>query len=342
MRVLQAMAGAHNGGAEAFFERLAIALNKTDVDQKIVIREDAARAARLLAGGVEATQLPFGGMLDFRTSSALKKIANDFKPDVVLTWMNRATRQMPKGDYVSVARLGGYYDLKYYQGCDHLIGNTQDIVDYLVKEGWPEDRAHYVPNFVSAETAEPVNRFKLETPDRAPLLLALGRLHENKAFDVLLEALSMVFNAHLWIAGEGPEELLLRRKARALGVKDRVHFLGWRQDVAALMATCDIYVCPSRHEPLGNVVIEAWAASKPVAAAASQGPKALIKDEKTGLLAEIDDAEELAVQINRLVNDMNLRQRLGEAGHAEFQEKFTEQVVVDQYLNFFKRVTEAR
>jgi len=342
MQILQVMAGAHHGGAEAFFERLTVGLAKSDVVQKVIIRKDARRANRLRAGGVECVQLPFGGVLDFCTSSALKKVARELSPDVVLTWMNRATQMMPKGDYISVARLGGYYDLKYYRQCDHLIGNTQDIVRYLVKEGWPEERAHYVPNFVTAETAWPVNRAEHNTPEGVPLLLALGRLHENKAFDVLLEALPMARNAYLWIAGSGPEELMLRRRARALRVSDRVRFLGWRQDVAALMAACDMYVCPSRHEPLGNVVIEAWAATKPVVAAASQGPRALIEDEKSGLLAKVNDADELAVQINRVMNDSALARRLAEAGHREFRAKFTEDVVLAQYLDFFKRVTEVR
>lgn len=342
MRVLQVMAGAHHGGAETFFERLAIGLGSAGVEQKVIIRKDSARAARLRAGNVEPIELPFGGMLDFSTASGLKNVTREFKPDVVLTWMNRATKMMPTGDYVSVARLGGYYDLKYYQNCDHLVGNTQDIVDYLVKEGWPPARAHYVPNFVSSETASPVSRSENNTPDGVPLLLSLGRLHENKAFDVLLEALTMAPRAHLWIAGDGPEQLMLRRRARALRVNNRVKFLGWRQDVPALMAACDMYVCPSRHEPLGNVVIEAWAATKPVIAAASQGPKALIEDEKSGLLAEVNDPDELAVQINRVMNDWALAKRLAEAGHAEFQAKFTEEVVIRQYLDFFQSVTEDR
>lgn len=341
MRVLQAMAGARHGGAEAFFERLAIGLTRAGVEQKVVIRKDVERAARLRDGGVEPIQLPFGGLLDFCTPFALKKICRNYRPDVVLTWMNRATRLMPAGNYSFIARLGGYYDLKYYRRCDHLIGNTQGIVDYLVGQGWPSGRAHYVPNFVPADTSSPVSRADHSTPGDAPLLLSLGRLHRNKAFDVLLQAMPSIPKAVLWIAGEGPERDALQAQAQALGIADRVRFLGWRQDVPALMAACDVYVCPSRHEPLGNVVIEAWAGSRPVVAAASQGPSALIEDGVTGMLAPVDSADDLATRINQVLNDQNLADELAKNGHHEFAAKFTEQAVVAQYLDFFNRIVEA-
>jgi len=142
MKVLQVMAGAEFGGAEAFFVRLAIALSRAGLDQKVVIRRNPARAAMLRDAEVDPIELPFGGRMDFSTSRALKQEIKACQPDVVLTWMNRATSMCPKGDFVHAARLGGYYDLKYYTACDHLIGNTQDIVEYLVEHDWPADKAH--------------------------------------------------------------------------------------------------------------------------------------------------------------------------------------------------------
>ncbi|NQV22488.1 MAG: glycosyltransferase, partial [Rhodospirillales bacterium] len=192
MRLLQAMAGAPHGGAELFFERLATALNKRpEIEQRVLIRRDPRRKTRLLKDGVEARELSFGGIFDLATPARFRTEIRDFAPQAVLTWMNRATGRCPraKGRFVHIGRLGGYYNLKYYRHCDHLIGNTQGIVDYLVREGWPAERAHYLPNFVPDARKEAVPRSVLDTPDDAPLLLGMGRLHENKAFDVLLQAL---------------------------------------------------------------------------------------------------------------------------------------------------------
>ena len=90
-------------------------------------------------------------------------------------------------------------------------------------------------------------------------MLALGRLHHNKAFDVAIRALVDLPGAVLWIAGKGPERNALQMLANQLGVSKRIRWLGWRDDVAALFASADVLVCPSRIEPLGNVIIEAWA-----------------------------------------------------------------------------------
>ena len=338
MRVMQVMAGAEFGGAEVFFTRLVLALDDAGLEQRVVIRRNERRAAALAAGGIDLVQLPFGGLFDLRTPLALKREIGDFRPDIVLTWMNRATRLCRKGDFAWAARLGGYYDLKYYQGCDHLIGNTEDIVQHLVDGGWSEERAHYLPNFVSDRRAPPIPRREFYTPDRTPLLLALGRLHRNKAFDVLLRALTRVPSAYLWIAGEGPLRRELEGLAEHLAIKPRVRFLGWREDVAALFAACDMFVCPSRHEPLGNVVIEAWAQEAPVIAASSLGPGTLIEDMENGILVPVDDAKALAQAINFLLGNANLGRRFAAAGHRTYEEGFTKAAVVERYMAFFKEI----
>jgi glycosyltransferase involved in cell wall biosynthesis len=332
------MAGARHGGAETFFVRLALALHRAGQDQCLVIRRDAERAATLRASGVSPVELPFGGMLDFRTRFRMRRIFRAYRPRVVLSWMSRATRLCPRDDFVHVGRLGGYYDLKYYGRCDHLIGNTRDIVSYLARSGWPESRAHYLPNFVPEMTAAPIARASLDTPEGAPLALALGRLHPNKGFDVLIEALARAPGIHLWLAGEGPDRARLEIRAERLAVGNRVRFLGWREDSAALLAACDMLVCPSRHEPLGNVVIEAWSAGVPVVAAASMGPAALVRDGVTGLLVPIEDADALARAMTQLAESRALRAELAAAGRAAYAAEFSESVVVAQYRDFFEHI----
>jgi glycosyltransferase involved in cell wall biosynthesis len=338
MRILQVMAGAEFGGAEAFFTRLVMALRRAGLHQRVVIRNNQARATLLRDGGIEPVELRFGGPLDIWTRMGLKREIDSFFPHVVMTWMNRATSLCPQGNFVHVARLGGYYDLKYYRKCDHLVGNTEDIVEYLTAQGWPAEKAHYLPNFVSAEIAAPLNRKDYYTPKDAPLLLAMGRLHENKAFDVLLDALVRLPNAYLWLAGEGPKRAELEAQAEKIGVKPRVRFLGWRDDIAALLASCDVFVCPSRHEPLGNVVVEAWAQSKPVVAADSLGPGVLISHGENGFLAPINDSDGLAYAIAHVLGDENLRSGIARHGRATYEERFTEDAVVAQYLEFFERI----
>ena len=334
------MAGARHGGAEGFYERLCVALQAAGEEVLPVIRRDADRAARLRAGGLAPVELGFGGALDLLTGPRLRAALHAFAPAVTVAWMNRAARFTPKGPWTLVGRLGGYYDLKYYRRCDHLVGNTRDIVRWIAGQGWPAARAHYLPNFVDdLAGAAPAT---LPAPAGATRLLAMGRLHRNKGFDIALRALALLPGAHLSIAGEGPERAALQALARELGVADRVAFLGWRSDIGALLAGCDVFVCSSRHEPLGNIVLEAWSASRPVVAAAAQGPRELIEEGETGLLVPNEDPEALARGIRALLDDPQRAARIAQAGRAAYARDFTEAAVVARWRDFLAAVAPRR
>jgi glycosyltransferase involved in cell wall biosynthesis len=253
--------------------------------------------------------------------------------------MRRAARWLPKGDFVRIGRLGGYYDLRDFSRCQHLVGITPDIVAHCRRGGWSAETTHMIPNFVEDVQAAPHPRASLDTPEDAPLIFALGRLHRNKAFDILLTAVSKVPGAWLWLAGEGPLRGQLEAQAAALGITERVRFLGWQTDSAPYFAAADVYVVPSRHEPLGSVVLEGWMSRVPMVAAASQGPKWLIEPEKDALMVPIDDAEAMADALKRLIADEALAERLVEAGREKYEREFTEAVAVQRYLDLFERVT---
>ena len=306
-----------DGGAEASFERLTAALAAAGDPVLPLIRVNPTRAARLAAAGLAPVQLGFGGPLDIFTRPRAARHLRAFRPDIVVAWMGRAARHAPRGDWVLAGRLGGYYDLRRFRHCRHLIGNTPAITAWITAQGWPAERVHYLPNFAAdlagATPARP------DIPPAAPLIVALGRLHRNKAFDVLIRALPKLPAVHALIAGEGPERAALEALARAEGVADRLHLPGWRRDTAALLAAADLFVCPSRHEPLGNVVIEAFSAGRPVVASDIDGPAALIAQDQTGIKVPPDDPGALADAIAALLEDRARAARLAAAGRAVFE-----------------------
>ena len=114
--------------------------------------------------------------------------------------------------------------------------------------------------------------------------------------------------------------------------------LGWRQDTGALLAACDVFICPSRHEPLGNVVLEAWSAARPVIAAAAQGPSELIAEGENGLLVPLDAHEPLAAAITALLADPGRAASLAANGRAEFERNFAEAPVLAQWREFLHKV----
>lgn len=339
IRVAQVLAGAEHGGAENFFVRLTIALNQhPDMIQKAYIRSHAHRLATLRDAGVETDGFRFGGSLDFPDAWRFRRALKHWKPEIVMTWMGRASQATPRGDYALVNRLGHYYNLKYYRHADYWVGITKGICQHLIDGGMPAERVFHIPNFADERPVQPLPRDSFDTPADRPLLVAAGRLHVNKGFDTLLRALQKVPDATLWLAGAGPEEAALKTLCHQLGLDARVRFLGWRNDVTALMQTADAFVCPSRHEGLGSIVMESWAHHCPIVATRSQGPGEVIENEVTGLLTEIDDVDELAGALCRTLADAGLRDRLRQQARTHYHAHYSKAVIVDAYHKLYATI----
>jgi glycosyltransferase involved in cell wall biosynthesis len=269
-------------------------------------------------------------------AAALKR----FRAEVAVAWMSRAAAHLPRGPWVNVGRLGGYYDLKYFRSCDHLVGNTRGIVEWIAaQKKWPRERVHYLPNFVDDFAgAEAASRAALGVPEDAPMMLGLGRLHAVKGFDVLIRATARLPGVYCVIAGEGPERQRLTALIAGLGLGERVKLLGWRNDSGALLKAADIFVSSSRHEPLGNMVLEAFAAQSPVLAARAEGPVELIRDGEDGVLVPIDDDAALADAARAMLGDVRLRVKLALAARQRFTAEFSREVVVESWLTFLRNV----
>ena len=335
LQLLQTMAGARHGGAELFFERLAIAFHDSGMTQTLMIKNDRDRMARLRAAGLDVTGCGFSPLLGWFHRHQIAATMRHSKPDVILSWMNRATIMTPPGQCPHVARLGGFYNLKYYRDCDWLVANTRDIADYLIAQGVPKDRVHYQINFVpDGRDGAPHDGPR----GSGPVIAALGRLHVNKAFDTLIRAFAAMPDGMLWLAGEGPEHAALAALAAECGVAERVIFLGWQDDPQAVIRGADILVCPSRHEPFGNVIAEGLACGKPVISTQTNGGRELIEDGVNGLLVPIDDEAALADALATLTNDPALAIQLAEGGRQFWHASLSPHQVTGDWIEFLERV----
>lgn len=339
LKVAHVLAGAPIGGAENFYARLVAALaQRSEITQHAFTRPNARRESILNDAGVSVSTFRFGGPLDFIDRWQYRRALRKWQPDIVVTYMGRATKVTPRGNYVLVSRLGHYYDLKTYRHCDHWIGIAKGICNYMVDNGMPADQVKYIPNFIDESPAEPLARDSFDTPSDQPIIFALGRLHKNKAFDTLLNAFAQVKQGTLWLAGDGPEKNNLLDQAEALGLTDRIRFLGWRNDVNALMRTADLFVCPSRHEGLGSIIGEAWFNQCPMVATDSQGPGELIEDGVTGLITPIDEVEPLAAAINYCLENPEKARELADQGYKHYMENFSKAKICQEYIDFFQQI----
>jgi glycosyltransferase involved in cell wall biosynthesis len=341
MKLLHVMAGAPTGGAENIFLECVLALSEGGLSQAVVTRpNNAFRRDSLKARGIEVLHADFNPLFRRQTNCAIERAIAVQKPDLIQYWMGRAGTFAKPGRAPQIGWYGGYYKRERFRRCDFHIALTEDIARHIVAEGAPPGRVTVIRTFAEFAPAPPADRRRLDTPQDAPLLLALARLHWKKGLDVLLKALPEVPEAYLWIAGEGPLRAELEALARSLGLAARVRFLGWRDDRAALLAASDICVFPSRYEPFGTVTVDAWAAKRPLIAAAAQGPKAYVTDGADGLLVPIDDVGALAQAICRVIREPGLKEQLVEGGTRSHEARFTKAVYIRESLAFYAHVIE--
>ncbi len=338
MKLLQVMAGAAQGGAETAFEDIILALHAAGVEQRVVLRgNNPDRIKKITTAGIPVDILPFGGAVDIQTPWKMRRIIAAYKPDIVQTWMSRASQKTPRcAGVVNVARLGGYYNLKYYKATDYFIANTPDIKKYLIESGVDEAKVVHINNFAPLDNPSPaINRFALGVAEGDKVVVALARYHAVKGLDTLLRAASAIPRLHVWLAGQGPEESNLRSLANELGCPDRVHFLGWRRDGDALLRAADICAVPSRSEPFGNVMVQAWAQACPLICSRSQGPLQFARDGQDCLMFDIDDLATLQAHLQTLISDERLSQQLTNAGHERFLNEFSREKTVAAYCDFY-------
>ena len=337
--MLHVMLSRKNGGAETYCADTIEALDDAGVSQVVAYHPQAARLQGLTARGISSL---FTSSWQAVPPLAPWWIARGLKvhrPTVIHCWMRRAAQAVPKTKIPVIGWFGGYYDVEKFQRCDHFIGVTPDIVDHMVRSGVARENTSFIHTFSSATDTGLVRRCDLDTPDQATVLLILSRLHQKKGIDIAIRALVDLPGCYLWIAGDGELEGTLKAQAADLGVADRCRFLGWRDDRGALLRASDICLLPSRYEPFGTVMIEAWAADRPLIAAASAGPAGFLRDGVDGLLTPIDDVPALVTAIRRIGTDAGLKERMVAAGSVRYQAEFSKERTVEALLKVYRDLT---
>lgn len=172
-----------------------------------------------------------------------------------------------------------------------------------------------VNKFQDAQVNRKQKRAELGLPEDATLLLSVGELNKNKNHQVIIRAMAQIMDPklHYAIAGMGHEENNLKQLALRMNVSDRVHFLGYRTDIAELCKTADIFCFPSIREGLGLAAVEAMAVGLPVIAADNRGTREYMQHGETGFVCRYNDAAAFAGAINKLHNDFPLKQKIGMA-----------------------------
>ncbi|WP_050807234.1 glycosyltransferase [Acidiphilium sp. PM] len=341
MKILQIMAGKGNGGAELYSKDVMIGLHEQGVDQVVVVREEAPATAELRAQGLRVVSSPLDAVLRSVQRFRLGRLIEKEQPDIVQCWMRRAASLIPphtRRKRAVIGWFGDYEELPHFSSCNRFVGVTQDLCDHMVAAGINPQDTKYIPTFSSVDNAPPLARASLNTPETAPVVITLSRLHPTKGIDTLIQALVKLDDVYLWIAGDGPLRDDLELLAEKLGVAPRVRFLGWRTDRGSLLRAADICVLPSRYEPFGTVIIDAWIAGIPLVACDSAGPKAHVRTRENGMLVPKDNPDALGEAIRELLGNDGLRNAIIENAYMEYSASFSRSFVIDSYKRYYESI----
>ena len=176
------------------------------------------------------------------------------------------------------------------------------------------------------------------TPTTTQLVFCAAELEADCGVDVLIRAFARLSGFYLWIAGEGPARAALEALAHELGIKPRVRFLGWQDDLKPFLAVSDMMVSPGIQDDTGDMVMEGWSAGVPVIAADSLGPGLLIRQRENGLLVPVGDPINLAEAIKMLSRDAATCQKLGQAGAQAFADSWVMGKIMPRYIELLDKL----
>jgi glycosyltransferase involved in cell wall biosynthesis len=355
MRIVLSNASYAWGGVHQVTEVLARGLQARGHDVVVFVRPDSPLEARMrevapvapILKGMDLSPLAL-----WRTGAALRR----HRAEVVLTLMKKDVRiTAPAARVLGIPVVvrhandrpfgrSPHYRLLNGAVATHHVANSWATRDTLLRSApWlaPDD-VSVIHNGIDPEPFARAVAAKLPVPADALVIGFVGRFDRRKGLLDLARAWPAVAatlpHAHLVLVGKGPAEAA----ARAL-LEDalRVHWLGFRPDVAAVLKRMDLLAVPSHWEGFGLVAAEALAAGVPVVAADASSLPEIVRDGREGLLVPPGDAEALAAALVRLGGDAAERARMAAAGPPRVAAEFGLEGMIDRYEALLARVSGA-
>lgn len=290
---------------------------------------------------------------DWLSVRAIKQIKNDHRRPVVMTIHSteygRCGNQLFEGPSRRVREIeweGAYLAERVICVSGALRKEIQGLYDV------PTDKTNVIYNGVDVRrfdarvsTRSARRQYAIDVDD--PVVLFAGRMTWQKGPDLLVEALPGLLEHHprakFVFAGEGDLRDGLERRAAVLGVAPATRFVGHRsgRELVSLFKSADIVCVPSRNEPFGIVILEAWSARKPVVATRNGGPAEFVKHEDTGLTVS-DDRDSIGWGVGAVLANKAKARDMGCNGRREAELRFSWDIVATATERVYQSVLDGR
>jgi glycosyltransferase involved in cell wall biosynthesis len=350
MRVLFIIPDLLYGGAAKQLTLLAAALSADGFQRRVCVLGQAEPwVEKIRATGVIVDVLGWRWTLDLPAFGRLRHALRAYQADVLHLFGQSALRAVALAGGLRQKRLIvttplpprkprsrlTWWDRWLLRQAEQVTAFNSAEAESWRQLGLDDDRLAIVPPGVEVLPSPAVS------VNSSPSILCIGPLHRHKGFRDAIWVLDIVRAIHpdlqLRFAGSGPDRSALQQFAQDARVADRVHLLGDQSDIAGLLAGAVLVWVPSHAEGGMNAVLEAMAASKPVVASRLPGLAEIVVDGETGFLVPPGDKAALARQTRVLLDDAELRRRMGEAGRRRAAERFAVADMVDRFVALYQR-----
>jgi glycosyltransferase involved in cell wall biosynthesis len=254
------------------------------------------------------------------------------------------TGMLQTAAYTAVERLAARW-------CDRIVAVSEHQRAWALRQKIGDrDQVVAIPNGISDGRVRPTRpreqvRRELGVSDRF-VLLSTGRLVDQKGLEYLIDAAAMVRGqmpaVAVVLAGDGPRRTDLERLVRARRLEDVVSFLGFRRDVANLLAAADLVVLPSLWEGLSISLLEAMAAGTAVVTTSIGANREVTNDGESAVLVPPKDPGSLAVAVLALAADAPRRERLAQRGREIQRERYGTSRMLEAYSQEYARLLETK
>lgn len=350
------------GGLERVIVLLCRTLDRERFEPSVLcLRKAGDFAAELMDEGIPVHVLPWSReKLDYFAFRKVGRILREERIDVIHTHNTGPFFHGALGATLAGVKTHVHTDharpfpdtLRWMVGehfLSHLayrvVGVSDDTTQNLRRyEKIPEGKLTTIPNGIDLQ---PVRtditqlRQELGIAPGTTVIGTAGRLTHQKGMEFLVQAAGMLSprfpDLTVLIVGEGSEQAALQERVRAAGLENQVRLLGLRMDIPDLLALFDIYALPSRWEGLPMAILEAMAASLPIVGSAVGGVPTAVREGVNGLLVEPEDPVALANALERLLNDPQLRRKMGDAGRKRYEASFTARQMTRHYEKLYLR-----
>ena len=351
---LQYITPSRLAGAEYFFLRVISHLAEKGHRVIVVTKRDTplrAEIEKLESPNIELHAWHTHGKIDPCTLVKLCRLVREERVDIINTHLTTASWQGALAGKIcgvpSIAVVHATDRKTWFQHADRLIAVSCGVKDALIEQGIAPAKIEVLYHGIDlAQYAIPLQSAQAKTrlglPPEARTVGVAASLIGRKGHRFLLEALKNLEQSvgpiHALFAGEGELEGELRAQAAELGLGERVHFLGFRRDVARVVCAMDVFVLPSLKEGLSIAVMEAMALEKPVVCTRIAGLPEVVRDGETGILVPPGDVGALQNALERLFGDAELRRALGKNARRFLEENFDQCACLDAMEAYFRRV----